>query len=70
LFEALATAKVSDEEFAALRAQYADWNLRSKEEAFYFKRFKRYGYCKAEFAKKRVAANAANSSQRKRLKPR
>ncbi len=61
LFEALATAKVSDEEFAALRAQNAEWNLRTKEEAFYFKIFKRYGYCKAEFNKKRVAANAANS---------
>lgn len=61
LFEALAAAKISDAEFDAAQKQFAEWNLRTKEEAFYFKIFKRFAFDKADFNKKRVAANRTNS---------
>jgi|GEM_PF-306415 len=57
LFESLASAKISDERFVAMQNEFAEWHIRTKEEAFYFGIFRGLGYCKARFNAERVAAN-------------
>ncbi|TAL53072.1 MAG: hypothetical protein EPN86_04740, partial [Nanoarchaeota archaeon] len=64
LFEELASAQISDEEFEKMLREYPDWNIRTREEAFYFRIFEGLGYCKARFNMKRVIANRTLSIHR------
>lgn len=64
LFEELASAKISDGEFARMQSEFACWNLRTKEEAFYFGIFRKLGLDKAEFNSDRVAANRRLSMEK------
>ncbi|MFH0817558.1 MAG: asparagine synthase-related protein [Candidatus Micrarchaeota archaeon] len=61
LFEELAGARVSNEEFERIKRDCPEWNIATKEEAFYFGIFRKFGFDKAEFNKKRVVANRSNS---------
>ncbi len=61
LFEELAGARVSDEEFERVRKDFPDWNIRTKEEALYFGVFRKFRYDKALFNRKRVTANRSTS---------
>lgn len=62
LFDELASMQVSDEEFAATQKEFQEWNLRTKEEAFYFKFFSKLGYHKAKFNMQRVTANHSTTT--------
>lgn len=57
LFSNLLSQKVSDEEFNFYITKYHDWNLKTKEEVFYFKEFVKNNYHKATFNKERMATN-------------
>jgi asparagine synthase (glutamine-hydrolysing) len=61
MFSQLVQSCVSEGEFEELRQAYPDWSLRSREDAFYFSYFLRYGYDKASFMKARVVANAVDT---------
>lgn len=61
LFCELAGNMVGEEEFEEIKKEFAEWNIRTREEAFYFKIFRKFGYDKALFNRKRVAACAAAS---------
>jgi asparagine synthase (glutamine-hydrolysing) len=61
LFEELASAKISDGQLAAIQDEFHEWNIHTKEEAFYFGIFRRLGYCKARFNADRAIANRRTS---------
>ena len=49
--------KISDKDFKKIQEKYKEWNLETKEEAYYFKYYIKYGYLKAEFNQKRTTVN-------------
>lgn len=61
LFYEIASSKVSDQELAEYKAKYPNWNLETKEEVYYFKFYKNFGYLKAEFNQQRTAVNKTNT---------
>jgi len=65
LFEKIVSDKVSDQEFKQVKAQYAGWNLQTKEEVYYFNLYRSFGYLKAKFNQNRTSVNktATLSSQ-------
>lgn len=67
LFSAAIGAHVSDEEFSLYLRDYEDWNLETKEEIFYFKLFKSFGYNKAVFNKVRTVVNKIHTIESKNL---
>ncbi|VVB98021.1 Amidophosphoribosyltransferase [uncultured archaeon] len=69
LFENLAASQISEAEFAKVQAEFPEWAIRTKEEAFYFGLFRSFGYCKAKFSKERVAANRIASLGKEAGKP-
>jgi asparagine synthase (glutamine-hydrolysing) len=52
---------MSEEEFLEIKNKFAQWNIQTKEEAYYFRIFRRFGYCKGKFAKVRVRCNQQRS---------
>lgn len=65
LFEELASVKINNEEFTKMQSDFTIWNLRTKEEAFYFTIFSKLGFGKAQFNSDRVAANKRMSLEKK-----
>ncbi|MFA6214672.1 MAG: asparagine synthase-related protein [Candidatus Micrarchaeia archaeon] len=65
LFEELASAKITDGQLAAMQNEFPEWNIRTKEEAFYFGIFRSFGYGKAHFNAERVVANRIASVAKK-----
>jgi len=57
LFEEIASARVSDEEFMITVQELPKWNLQTKEEVYYFKLYKDFGYLKAKFNQSRTSVN-------------
>lgn len=62
MFRHLADRTISDAEAKEIIHAFPEWNLRTKEEVVYFKRFDALGYTKARFARRRVRANASHST--------
>lgn len=52
---------VTDKKFSEIKRKYGDWGIKNKEEAYYFKLFKKNHYDKAKFNKQRVVVNKINS---------
>jgi asparagine synthase (glutamine-hydrolysing) len=52
---------VSDKALKELQIKFSDWNIETKEEAYYFKIFHNLGYSKAKFMKKRITSNLVHS---------
>jgi len=61
LFYDIVSSKVSSGELAEYKTKYASWNLETKEEVYYFKFYKDFGYLKAEFNQQRTAVNKVNT---------
>jgi len=61
LFYDIVSSEVSDEELVQYKDQFPDWNLETKEEVYYFKLYKEFGYLKAEFNKSRTSVNKTNT---------
>ncbi|MEK7136686.1 MAG: asparagine synthase-related protein [Patescibacteria group bacterium] len=61
LFYDIMSQKVSDATFAKYKEAYAEWNLKTKEEAHYFQHYSRYGYLQAECNKRRIVTNRISS---------
>ncbi len=61
LFYNLACSQITDTEFVEYKKKYSSWNLRTKEEVYYFKYFLKYAYSKAVFNKKRTMVNKTKS---------
>jgi asparagine synthase (glutamine-hydrolysing) len=61
MFRRLADSAITDKEAQEIQFAFPEWNLRTKEEALYFKMFESFGYAKARFMQRRVAANSVNS---------
>lgn len=57
LFFDIVEKKMSDKEFKMLKRKYRSWHLETKEEAYYFKLYRSFGYDKARFNQVRVTAN-------------
>jgi len=57
LFYDLAAKKISDASFKEMKAQYKEWNLETKEDAYYFSLFKSHGYNRALFNTVRTSVN-------------
>ena len=55
--------KISDKDFKKIQEKYKEWNLETKEEAYYFKYYIKYGYLKAEFNQKRTTVNKTNTQE-------
>ncbi len=55
--------RVSDKEFNQYLNDYKDWSLETKEEVYYFKLFKSFGYDKAVFNKVRTVVNKTATLQ-------
>lgn len=63
LFYDIISEKISDEEFNELKTNYAKWNLETKEEAYYFKHYLKFGYEKATFNSQRTTVNKTDTQQ-------
>ena len=61
LFYDIVSAQITDEELSDYKMKYPKWNLETKEEVYYFKFYKDYGYLKAEFNQQRTAVNKINT---------
>ncbi len=61
LFASKINALVSDEKFFQTQNKFKEWNLRTKEEVYYFQIFHGYGYSKARFMQNRVVSNLVNT---------
>jgi len=57
IFDRFIDQKLSDKDFARLKKENPEWNIKTKEEAYYFSIFRRLGYCKGGFAKRRPTVN-------------
>lgn len=64
MFAAIVERLIDDDTFYALKDKYKEWNLRTKEEAFYFNYFVQHRYEKAKFTRNRVVANRRSTSPR------
>lgn len=63
LFYDIVSEKISDKEFEAIKEKYAEWNLETKEEVFYFKHYLEFGYEKAVFNQQRTTVNKTDTQQ-------
>ncbi len=61
MFSSFIERKMSDGEFERVKKEFSPWNLRTKEEAYYFSIFRDFNFHKGTFAKKRVRANRTKS---------
>lgn len=57
LFEEIVKNEVSDKEFEQIKSDFVGWNLETKEEVYYFKLYKKFGYLKARFNQQRTSVN-------------
>ena len=57
LFSEIIERRMGNEEFERIKKQNQGWVINTKEEAYYFKFFKRYRYTKADFNKERTRVN-------------
>lgn len=53
--------KITDKELDDYIQEYPQWNLETKEDVYYFKFYKDFGYLKAEFNQNRTTANKVNT---------
>jgi len=61
MFTRIAEKMIDSHEMTELQNEYPEWNIRSAEEAVYFREFCRMGFNKLKSAQRRVFANAINS---------
>lgn len=64
MFDEFIDHRMDDNEFQQIKNRFREWDIRSKEEAYYFRIFKEFGFDKGRFAKKRVRVNLTNSVDR------
>jgi asparagine synthase (glutamine-hydrolysing) len=57
IFDELIARKMSEREFQEIKSNFPEWRIQTKEEAYYFEIFRRFGFDKGIFAKERVIAN-------------
>lgn len=63
LFYGIVSKEISDEEFEKIKSEYKEWNLETKEEAYYFKNYVKFGYLKAKFNQNRTTVNKIDTQQ-------
>ncbi|MEO8637484.1 MAG: asparagine synthase (glutamine-hydrolyzing) [Candidatus Taylorbacteria bacterium] len=63
LFYDIVSKEISDRELEELKVKYTDWNLETKEEAYYFKQYLKFGYDKAIFNQLRTTVNKIDTQQ-------
>lgn len=61
MFSSFIERRMSNEEFERVKKDFRNWNLRTKEEAYYFSIFRGFNFDKGTFARKRVRANRVKS---------
>jgi asparagine synthase (glutamine-hydrolysing) len=57
MFDDFIKKRMTDEEFIRITVEFSEWNIKTKEEAYYFKIFRKIGFDKGKFAKKRPRVN-------------
>jgi len=57
IFDRFIDQRLSEKDFARIKKENPEWDIKTKEEAYYFSIFRRLGYCKGGFAKRRPTVN-------------
>ena len=57
MFDDFIKNRMNDREFQKIKEEFDKWNLKTKEEAYYFKIFRKFGFDKGKFAQKRPCVN-------------
>lgn len=68
IFDEFIESRMSDEEFEKTKNKFGEWNIKTKEEAYYFRIFKKFGFDKGKFAQKRPRVNRIRSVDQKLLR--
>ena len=63
MFYRLAEGRMTESDYRDISAAYPEWQLETREEAFYFSVFQRLGFTKARFMSKRIRATRMSSLQ-------
>jgi hypothetical protein len=61
IFTEFIDQRMSKEEFLEIKNKFPEWNIQTREDAYYFRIFRRFGYCKGKFAQQRVRCNQQRS---------
>lgn len=61
MFSEYAKDAITESQFREIQNEFAEWKLKTYEEAYYFSIFKEFQYTKASFMKQRVRANLVPS---------
>lgn len=64
IFTEFIDRRMSEGEFQRIKGMFPEWKIQTKEEAYYFRIFRKLGFIKGRFAQKRVRANKTSSVNR------